>query len=65
METSEAIARHFLKLNSVEMLTSFIENMNDVADELVEDNAALHKLLDLRDEQYFKFCETGIIEGEL
>jgi len=25
---------------------------------------ALHRLLDLRDEQYFKWCESGIIETE-
>jgi len=27
--------------------------------ELQKEITALHKLLDLRDEEYFEFCETG------
>jgi len=32
-------------------------------DALVLENRLLHRLLDMRDELYFRFCESGLITG--
>lgn len=46
---------------TIDRIQKRFDVLSDEYKRVVRENKSLHQLLDLRDEQYFEFCETGIV----